>query len=150
MFNLPNDKMYIGIVVIIGLIILVFGTSAYVKSCVKNEFDEIKEISKKKRKILMKRQIEEVERHRQREMQEQIKEEHEQEEDMESYVDPTRQEQYQQQYPQQHQHQQPQNNDIEGFNSGDFDVQAINQNPDKNGNMNKENVLMRDLFDGSR
>jgi hypothetical protein len=144
MFNLSQDKIYIGFILLVILGAVIFGTSAYVKNCVKTELDEIKEETRKKKRIIMMRRQMEERRIQQQEMQMKLRmqeeQANEQEQDMESYVDPTRQ--------QNHVHNM--NDNILGFNSEEFDTQAIGSIQDVSNGMSKENVLMRDLVDGTR
>lgn len=120
---------------------IIYGCTTYVKKCVKDELETIKEISKKKKKqMYMKEQefMRQQEQYRQnvRQMQE------DEQEDMESYVDPIQQKKMQNNIEN--------NNEIEGFNSGDFDSKTYDIKENSNNHMSKENVLMRDLVDGMR
>lgn len=57
MFQITNDKIYIGIIVLLVLGALAFLSTTYIKNCVRDELDEIKEEHNKKKKMMIKKQM---------------------------------------------------------------------------------------------
>lgn len=92
MFQLTNDKIYIGALVLIALGVFGYLASMYIKTCVKSEIDDTKKMQRKKRKMMEKKQalMQQMMRERQA-AEEQMRPSGSQPQndiDMESYMDP--------------------------------------------------------------
>lgn len=129
---IDNDKIYLIVFIAAVVVAIAFVASLYVKSCVKNELDEIKKDNEKKQKRLIQQQ--QYEQHRlmveiERQKQAQKPDEHVQqainnEQDMDSYMDPIGK---------------------EGTNGPEY--QDINKKYKSPGGNSGDGILMRDILD---